>query len=62
MKHIEVDMLSDSGSQVNLVYEEVVKKLDLSTIPLENPYRLGWVTNDAHFQVTNIMNTKFCNF
>ena len=45
-------MLFDSGSQVNLVSEEVVKKLGLDTIPNENPYPLGWVTNDAQLQVT----------
>ena len=53
MKDTKVDTLFDSGSQVNLVSEEVAKKLSLSTVPHENPYPLGWVTNDAHFQVTN---------
>ena len=30
----------------------MVKKLGLSTIPHENPYPLGWVTNDAQLQLT----------
>ncbi len=44
--------LFDSGSQVNLISEEVVKKLHLVTTPHEKPYSLGWVTNDTQLQVT----------
>ena len=58
-KHIKFDMLFDSGSQVNLVSEEVVKKLGLATIPHEKTYPLIWVTNDAQFQVTKKYILKF---
>ena len=44
--HTKIDTLFDSGSQVNLISEEVVMKLHLVTIPHEKPYPLGWVTND----------------
>ena len=59
MKHTKVDTLFDSGSQVNLDSEEVVKKLGLATIPHENPYPLRWVTNDAQLQVTKKCILKF---
>ena len=42
--HTKIDTLFDSGSQVNLISEEVVKKLHLVTMPREKCYPLGWVT------------------
>ena len=38
--HTKIDTLFDSGSQVNLISEEVVKKLHLVTMPHENPILL----------------------
>ena len=45
--HTKIDTLFDSCSQVNLISEEVVKKLHLVTVPHEKPCPLGWVTNDT---------------
>jgi hypothetical protein len=52
VKHTKVDTLFDSGSQVNLISEAIVKKLGLNTTPHKNPYPLGWVCEDAKLQVT----------
>ena len=46
-KPTKVDTLFDSGSQVNLIFEEVVKKPGLATIAPKNTYAIVWVTNDA---------------
>ena len=41
-KHTKIDTLFDSGSQVNLISETLVKKLELTTRPHHKPYpRLG---------------------
>ena len=40
-KNTKIDTLIDSGSQVNLISEEVVKKLGLETKPHRRPYPLG---------------------
>ena len=37
----------------------MVKKLGLATIPHENRYPLGWITNDAQLQVTKKCILKF---
>jgi len=42
-KHQKIDTLFDSGSQVNLIFEAIVKKLGLLTTPHKKPYPLGWV-------------------
>ena len=52
VNHTKIDTLFDSGSQVNMISEEVVKKLHLVTMPHEKPCPLGWVTNDTRLQVT----------
>ena len=49
----------DSGSQVNLIYEEVVKKLGLGTKPHPKPYPLGWVVENSQLQVTQQCNLRF---
>jgi hypothetical protein len=51
IKHTKVDSLSDSGSQVNLISEAIVKNLGLKTTPHKKPYPLGWVCEDAKLQV-----------
>jgi hypothetical protein len=51
VEHTKVDTLFDSGSQVNLIYEAIVKKSGLKITPHNNPYPLGWVC-DAKLQVT----------
>jgi len=37
-KHQKIDTLFDSGSQVNLIYEAIVKKLGLLKTPHKNPF------------------------
>jgi hypothetical protein len=52
VKHTKIDTLFDSGSQVNLISEAIVKKLGLNMTPHKKPYPLGWVCEDAKLQVT----------
>jgi len=40
IKHIKVDTSFESGSQVNLIFEEIVKKFVLKMSPCKNPYPL----------------------
>jgi hypothetical protein len=41
MKHTKIDTLIDSGSQSNLISEEVVKQLGLNTNMHHKPYSNG---------------------
>ena len=47
------------GSQVNLISEEVIKKINLTTTPHPKPYPLGWVCDDAQLQVTKKCKLRF---
>lgn len=49
----------DSGSQVNLISEAIVKKLGLSITPHKKPYPLGWLNDKAQVQVTRQCKLKF---
>ena len=49
----------DSGSQENLISEDILKKLNLETIPHPKPYPLGWVCDNAKLQVTRKCILKF---
>jgi hypothetical protein len=51
-KHTKIDTLFDSGSQENLISEDLVKQLKLETIPHPKPYPLGWICKDANLQVS----------
>ena len=51
-KHTKVDTLFDSGSQENLISEDLVKKLNLETIPHPKPYPLGWICKDENLQIS----------
>ena len=51
-KHTKIDTLFDSGSQEKLISKDIVKKLNLETIPHPKPYPLGWVCENAKLQVT----------
>ena len=42
-EHTKIDTIFDSGSQENLISEDLVKKLNLETIPHPRPYPLGWI-------------------
>ena len=58
-KHTKINTLFDSGSQVNLISEEVVKKLGLETKPHPKPYPLGWVVQNSQLQVIQQCDLKF---
>ena len=58
-KKTKIDTLIDSGSQANLLSEEVVKWLRLKTKPHRKPYQLGWVCKDKRLKVTNQCDLKF---
>ena len=51
-KHTKIDTLFDSGSQTNLISDDLVKKLNLETILHPKPYPLGWICKDTNLQVT----------
>jgi hypothetical protein len=59
MKHTKIDTLIDSGSQSNLISEEVVKKLGLNTKMHHKPYSLNWISKDHKFPITNQCILKF---
>jgi hypothetical protein len=59
MKHTKVDTLIDSGSQYNLISEEVVKKLGLNTQMHHKPYSLKWIRNNHKLHITNQCTLKF---
>ena len=50
-KHTKIDTLFDSGSQTNLISKDLVKKLNLETIPHPRPYPLGWICKNENLQV-----------
>jgi hypothetical protein len=51
-KHTKIDTLFDTGSQTNLISEDIVKKLHLETTPHPKPYPLGWICDNAKLHVT----------
>ena len=51
-KHKKIDTPFYSGSQANLISEEIVKKLQLETKLHHKPYPLGGVCDNAQLQVT----------
>eukprot|EP00253_Pinus_taeda_P024739 PITA_24739 len=58
-KHQKIYTLFDSGSQVNLISEAIVKKLGLLTTPHKKPYPLGWLSDKSQLQVTRQCKLKF---
>ena len=58
-KNQKIDTFFDSGSQVNLIFEAIVKKLGLATTPHKKPYPLGWLNDKAQLQVTRQCKLKF---
>jgi hypothetical protein len=59
MKHTKIDTLIDSGSQSNLISEEVVKQLGLNTKMHHKPYSLKWISNNHKFHITKQCTLKF---
>ena len=58
-RYQNIDTLFDSGSQVNLISEAIVKKLGLLTTPHKKPYPLVWLSDKAQLQVTRQCKLKF---
>jgi hypothetical protein len=59
MKHTKIETLLDSGSQANLISEEVVKQLGLKTKMHHKPYSLNWISKNHKFPITKQWVIKF---
>jgi hypothetical protein len=59
MRHTKVDTLIDSGSQSNLILEELVKQLGLNTQMHDKPYPLKWISNIHQLHITKQCTLKF---
>jgi hypothetical protein len=59
MRHTKIDTLIDSGSQSNLISEELVKKLGLKTQTHHKPYTLKWISNHHQMHITKQCTIKF---
>jgi hypothetical protein len=59
MRKTKVDTLIDSGSQSNLISEELVKQLGLNTQMHHKPYSLKWISNNHKLHITKKCTLKF---
>jgi hypothetical protein len=59
MRHTKVDTLIYSGSQSNLISEEVIKQLVLKTQMHHKPYSLKWISNNHKLHITKQCTLKF---
>jgi hypothetical protein len=59
MMHTKVDTLIDSGSQSNLILEELVKQLGLKAQIHHKPYTLKWISNNHQMHITKQCTLKF---
>jgi hypothetical protein len=59
MKHTNIDTLIDSGSQYNIISEELVKQLGLKTQTHHKPYTLKWISNHHQIHITKKCTIKF---
>jgi hypothetical protein len=59
INHTKVDTLIDSGSQSNLILEEVVKQLGLNTQMHHKPYSCKWIGNNHKLHITKKCTLKF---
>jgi hypothetical protein len=58
-KHTKIDTLFDQGSQVNLIFEALFRKMGLEMKPHLKPYPLGWVCDKEKLNVTKQCRIKF---
>jgi hypothetical protein len=59
MRHTKIDTLIESGSQSNLISEELVKQLGLKTQTHHKPYTLKWMSNHHQMHITKQCTIKF---
>jgi hypothetical protein len=59
MRHTKVDTLIDSGSQANLISEELVKQLGLKMQVHHKTYTLKWINNHHQMHITKQCAIKF---
>jgi hypothetical protein len=59
MRHTKVDTLIYSGSQSNLISEEVIKQLRLNTQMHHKPYSLKWISNNHKLHITKQCTLNF---
>jgi hypothetical protein len=59
MQHTKIDTLIDSGTQYNLILEELVKQLGLKTQVHHKPYTLKWISNHHQMHITKQCTIKF---
>jgi hypothetical protein len=59
MQHTKIDTLIDSGSQANLISEELVKQLGLKIQVHHKPYTLKWISNHHQIHITKQCTIKF---
>jgi hypothetical protein len=59
MQHTKIDTLIDSGSQSNLISEELVNQLWLKTQVHHKPYTLKWINNHHQMHITKQCTIKF---
>jgi hypothetical protein len=59
MRHTKVETLIDSGSQYNLISEELVKQLGLKTQLHHKPYKLKWISSNHQLHITKQCTLKF---
>jgi hypothetical protein len=58
-KNNNIDTLVDSGSQVNIISEQVVQSLGLETRPHLRSYPLGWNCDNSQVNVTKQCKLQF---
>jgi hypothetical protein len=59
MKHTKINTLINNGSQSNLISEEVVKQLGLTTKLHHKPYSLKWISNNHKLPITKQCTLRF---
>ena len=59
MKHTKINTLIDSGSQSNLISEEVVKQLGLNIQMHHKTCSLKWISNNHKLHITKQCTLKF---
>nr|CAD1831224.1 unnamed protein product [Ananas comosus var. bracteatus] len=59
VKNEVIDAIIDPGSQKNLISENLVQRLGLSTTPHPHPYPLGWINSNIEMKIDRQCKVKF---